>query len=217
MNLPKQNSTPPASGVSQRFVQGACRRAHRPMPAAQRGVVLVIALILVVVIGVSSAVAIRTSLFGDIISQNMRAQNLAFQAAEIALRYCEEQALEPGAPGVTVIPSGIGNEWTVESNWTNSANNVPAEFVGSDLNYPTAPQCLIRELTYEDAFGAMTKDPTKFSIIDANPELVEYMVFYRITARGFSPEFQRDGNGLPIAGAQASVQSMTRGFRTRGS
>ena len=59
-------------------------RRRSAVPGRSKGVVLIIALILLAVIGISSALALRMSLFGDIVSQNLRAQNLALQAAELA-------------------------------------------------------------------------------------------------------------------------------------
>ena len=57
----------------------------------QQGIVMVMTLILLTVMAVSTAVAVRLSLTTDMVGANLRARTLAFQAAEAALRYCEEK------------------------------------------------------------------------------------------------------------------------------
>ena len=52
---------------------------------------MVMTLILLTVMAVSTAVAVRLSLTTDMVGANLRARTLAFQAAEAALRYCEEK------------------------------------------------------------------------------------------------------------------------------
>ena len=52
----------------------------------QQGIVMVMTLILLTVMAVSTAVAVRLSLTTDMVGANLRARTLAFQAAEAALR-----------------------------------------------------------------------------------------------------------------------------------
>jgi len=183
------------------------RSLHR-----QRGVVLVIALILVVVIGVSSAVAIRSSMFSDMVSHNMRTQNLAFQAAEAGLRFCERQVVDNNLAGMNVLVGPVNDEWTLAGSWTASANTAPEDFLGTDVNFATPPQCLIRMMSWvqvealfpPDEF-APSKDDRPGGFSD------EQYAFYRITARGFSPDYREDADGVAISGSQVVVQSMVRG------
>ncbi|MCM5679659.1 hypothetical protein M8A51_08945 [Schlegelella sp. S2-27] len=189
-------------------------RAGRPVGRqSSRGVVLVIALILVVVIGVSSAVAIRTSLFGDMVSQNMRAQNLAFQSAELALRYCEGEVhrviMAEEELGIAVIYGGTEDEWRNETNWE-AANAVPDDFLGDNLSYAVTPQCMVKQINYLDAFGSASPKPDSKSPLDQGGFPVEEVKLFRITARGYSPDFRRDDDGLAVAGAMATVQSTIR-------
>jgi Tfp pilus assembly protein PilX len=179
-------------------------------------VVLVIALILVVVIGVSSAVAIRSSMFSDMVSHNMRTQNLAFQAAEAGLRFCEQRVMANNFAGLNVL-TGTGHpnaEWTAAAVWAASANTAPADFLGADVNFATPPQCLIRMFDYDTVAAtlpgrsAATLDPV------ANGDFgftKDQYAFYRITARGFSPDY-REAGGVAVAGSQVVVQSMVRGL-----
>ena len=59
----------------------------------QQGIVMLMTLILLTVMAVSTAVAVRLSLTTDMVGANLRARTLAFQAAEAALRYCEEKVI----------------------------------------------------------------------------------------------------------------------------
>jgi type IV pilus assembly protein PilX len=180
----------------------------------QRGVVLVIALILVVVIGVSSAVAIRSSMFSDMVSHNMRTQNLAFQAAEAGLKFCEQQVVRNNLAGMNVVvgpfPDPDNDEWTVAAMWTARANAPPAAFLGTEVGFATPPQCLIRMMSFDEATALFPKN--EFSVPVENMAFIpEQYAFYRITARGFSPDYREDANGTAISGSQVTVQSMVRG------
>jgi hypothetical protein len=187
---------------------------HRPALLQRRrshGVVLVVALILVAVIGVSSAMAMRLSLFGDIVSKNMRAQNLALQSAELALRYCERQvALDPGS---VPMVSGLGaaREWQLPVQW-GSALTLPATALGTAAGYRTPPQCLVRLFSVDEFLAAWPPDPGTV-LADARGFSSDYVVLHRITARGFSPDFERNANGQPIAGAEVWLQSLVRGVQ----
>lgn len=194
----------------QRASSGGARRRHRgPRRAQSRGMVLVIALILLVVIGISSSVAIRTSLFGDLVSQNMRAQALALEAAELALRYCESQVAAGNYAAISVIEGGTDDEWRTESNW-DTANSVPASVLGSNINYAVTPQCMVKRMSYAEAFPAENVPPNAKRIRDRLEDGEEYVFIFRITARGYSPDFRRDGDGRPVSGAQVTVQSALR-------
>lgn len=57
----------------------------------QNGVSLIIVLIMLVIIGLTSAAAIRSATSGEKVTNNIRLQILAQQYAEAALRYCENQ------------------------------------------------------------------------------------------------------------------------------
>jgi type IV pilus assembly protein PilX len=187
---------------------------HRPALLQRRrsqGVVLVVALILVAVIGISSAMAMRLSLFGDIVSKNMRAQNLALQSAELALRYCERQvALDPGS---VPMVSGLGaaREWQLPVQW-GSALTLPATALGTAAGYRTPPQCLVRLFSVDEFLAAWPPDPGTV-LADARGFSSDYVVLHRITARGFSPDFERNANGQPIAGAEVWLQSLVRGVQ----
>jgi hypothetical protein len=188
-------------------------RRRSAAPGRSKGVVLIIALILLAVIGISSALALRMSLFGDIVSQNLRAQNLALQAAELALKYCERQvATDPGSVPMLRIPGAVV-EWQVAANWDpGSTVPVPEATLGTAAGYRTPPQCLIRAFSADDYLPAGVPGPGSISS-DNRGFSSDYVVLHRITARGFSPDFSRDAEGEPVSGAEIWLQSVVRGVQ----
>lgn len=73
---------------------------------SQNGIVLVVALIMLVVISLLAAVSVRNATSSEGINANVRQTQLASQAAEIALRYCEDGLLNvnpPGTPGTATF------------------------------------------------------------------------------------------------------------------
>lgn len=167
----------------------------------QRGVVLVIALILLVVAAFSSMFVMRSAIFGEQISNNIRSGTLAERSAEVALRYCEQFAT-PNPPAVgpaggsvpTLQFTKVGatpTAWTIPTNWQDggAAVKVPQSLLNSGgstssgIQYVQSPQCMIEDLPLP------TVDPKAFPSLS-----------YLVTARGFSP----DGKG------EAWMQSTVR-------
>ncbi|WP_165797543.1 pilus assembly PilX family protein [Solimonas fluminis] len=176
------------------------------------GVVLVLALVLLVVMTVSSVVAMRGATASDMVSQNIRSQNLALQAAEIALRYCERQLMNNATLNVFSLNNGaVLDEWRVAGNWTDTTrvNTTPSSFLGSTVTYATPPQCIVRRLSYDEMYGSINMDQTTIRPEDRGVPPGNVFI-YRITARGFSPEFQRNSSGKSISGSEAWVQSTIR-------
>lgn len=179
---------------------------------SQRGVTLIVALVMLVIIGFMSAAMMRGALTGDTIANNLRVQNYAMQQAQLGLRYCEhvveKNRLEPqsarsaaGIPPPASAPPPPPPEppasypWQAFKSWHDGlpiddgqgAQDVPREwYVGSAVNElqpPKAPQCLIAL--------HKTLDNT-----------------YVITARGFSPDWSEDGDGRTKSGSVVWLQSI---------
>lgn len=175
----------------------------------QQGVVLVIALILLAVIGLSSAAALRGSLFGDKVSNNLRTGTVAMQAAEQALKVCEDSvrnqvwaeavpALAPPVPiqAIAQDPS----RWNVRANWALNppglAIQLPAAAMtspNSTVAYRRLPQCMVEEMELRRVPGASPRART-----------------FLVTARGFSPDYQVDANGVATSGSEVWLQSQIR-------
>lgn len=177
--------------------------APRPRPhRRQQGIVLVMALALLVVIGFSSTFIMRNALFGELITNNLTANQAANHAAETALRYCENQLVnEPAAtaPPVVAVPeNGDPVQWQAAANWEagGQAVTVPDNVLQGNggLNYPTKPQCMIERI----------------SVFLSNPKDRRRQYGFQITARGYSPDYQRSLNGRPGSGSEVILQSTLR-------
>jgi type IV pilus assembly protein PilX len=93
--------------------------AKRP---AQQGVVLVIALIMLALLSILATMSIRGASSTEQVSNQSRLKELAQQAAEAALRFCEQQVQANAANPNTgfppaIAPVGIPYIWETMSNW----------------------------------------------------------------------------------------------------
>jgi type II secretory pathway pseudopilin PulG len=163
---------------------------RRSLPSRQRGVALIVALVVLVIIGLTSAAVMRGALSSDLVTNNTRVQTLATQAAQVALKYCEAKLLAP--PPIDIIlldvPPDGQMAWTTFGNWTNvnMVNTVPTEFMKSELS-SFAP-------------GRMPECMAQRSTAGVAPTIV-------VTARGFSPDFQADEDtGATVAGSVVWLQ-----------
>jgi type II secretory pathway pseudopilin PulG len=162
----------------------------------QGGVALIVALVVLVIIGLTSAAVMRGALNSDLVANNTRVQALATQAAQVALKYCETQWNAGALPPFIVLPAPGAQtdplEWETFGNWSNvnKTNEVPIEFMKSELSSvvpATLPQCMVQRSTV-GVPGA------------TSPTIV-------IVARGFSPDFRAEqGTGRTEAGSVVWLQ-----------
>lgn len=126
--------------------------------ANQKGFVLAISMIFLLVMTGLAITAIRRSTLDEKVAGNLREQNLAFQAAETALRFCEN-IVETEDPVVTIALRNLGgtvlpNEWDTPANWGvgGFATTLPA---GTVPNVAAQPQCMAErwQLQKHDHFG----------------------------------------------------------------
>ncbi|GAA0756429.1 hypothetical protein LRH25_17395 [Ideonella azotifigens] len=166
----------------------------------QRGVVLIVAMVMLVIIGLMSVSVMRGALNADLVANNARAQTSAMQSAQIALRYCERNlGDDTKVPEVIVqnAPSAPGTtNWETFSKWfpATSRTAVPMStdiMKSADSSFMPAfmPECMAEKAMLEDGVTEV----------------------YIVTARGFSPDYQQDGTGKATAGSVVWVQS-TLGF-----
>ena len=158
---------------------------------AQRGVVLIIALIMLVVISLLATLSIRNATSSESVSGNVRTTQLATQAAEIALRYCEDaveqSAIAGGTPTLNISAYVASPRWKDMNEWDGTGTAkvlVPASSVNTNtatVTFSRAPECLVEALSI-----AGTKS-------------------FVITARGFGPEVAA-GTGRP-QGSEVWLQS----------
>jgi Tfp pilus assembly protein PilX len=164
--------------------------AHLPlvMRRPPRGVSLIIAMLMLVIIGIMSVAVMRSVTSTDQVATGNRVQTQANQAAQMALRFCEDQ-LSQSIKKITVSAPASPAAWTVKANWTGVGVTPKAytlrstDVQGGGANFPpVAPQCLAE---------VSTEDPKVFTV----------------TARGFSPDYRHDNNFATTTGSVIWLQS----------
>ncbi len=128
-------------------MHSALQRKHlmdAPSKQGQGGAVLVVGLIILVVLTLLSVQGMRSNLAQERMGSNMRERNVAFQAAEAALRFGEREGAFDATGADLVDPFG----------WTPDANGLPTEgtpipnFSGgqawSDPRYNVGPPQYVR-------------------------------------------------------------------------
>ena len=166
---------------------------HRPGrargPVRQQGVALIVALVVLMVIGLTSVAVMRGSLNSDLVANNARVQSFANQAAQMALRYCEsELLLGDDDRTITIQAASDPGSWTTFGNWFPAggmAETVPDDWMASDdssVVVSVKPQCLAEKS-------------------GLNPAI------YIITSRGFSPDYSEDEDGRTLTGSVVWLQS----------
>ncbi|MEO8022844.1 PilX N-terminal domain-containing pilus assembly protein [Polaromonas sp.] len=176
-------------------------------PCRQRGVSLIIVLIMLVIIGLTSAATMRNATSNEQLTNNMRMQNLAQQYAEAALRYCEAQLVKPDSDEARVatlkeakiVVTPVDTElkdvaWMQTVTWTGtggasaSLTSLPEAIIkSSDTSFNPAklPECVVEK--------QMLRDGTRT---------------YVITGRGFSPDYTADAStGSTTGGSVVWLQS----------
>lgn len=182
-------------------------RRHPASPVAasrQRGVVLIIALVMLVVISLLATSSIRNTVSSEAVSGNVRTTQLASQAAEIALRYCEE-AVIANVKSFTALPADFNILDSVAplppravdpANWdkvTTDVFVVPDDQVNLSAGetFRRLPECMVERV----------------AVVNATSSAITTTSTYLITARGFGPEVQDDpARGRPT-GSEVWLQS----------
>lgn len=173
-----------------------CRPKHRAsIRAAERGVALVVALILLLVTTILGLASIRSTSLQERMSANMYDRSLALQRAESALRAAEAAVtkdwsianlggVDCSAAAATLCPIIPASTFTSsDTNWTSVAQS----FDVNDSRTPGVPQYHIQFM----GTGSSDSDLD----LEANADYGNYgsayppdnVAFYRITARSSNP------------------------------
>lgn len=171
------------------------RGSGRGRAASQRGVALLVALVMLVVIGLTSVSVMRGALSSDLVANNTRVQTLAHQAAQIGLAYCE-RLLDDSTPGDGSDMSKLQQTAARQpaffndlANWADAnVHKVPEGWMASEDSTFTPeaePECMVEQLQ-DTLYG--DKD-------------------FAVTARGFSPDYSADDDGNPASGSVVWLQS----------
>ena len=171
--------------------------------ARSQGASLIIVLVMLVVIGLTSAASLRNASSNERVSHNFRMHWLAEQYAEAALRYCQSQLLLADAQRVSSLQEAAqmpinasAPGWANPQTWSGSGGafasltSVAQAFVeSSDSAFvpQRLPQCVVER-------QALPLLQNGVSVGSAD--------VYVITARGFSPDYRES---LPGARSGAVV------------
>lgn len=170
----------------------------------QSGISLVIVLMLLVIIGITSAAAIRSAVTDQKVVNNMRSETLAQNYAEAALRFCETELTKASADRIatlqefnittTTFAMAASPLWNQASSWSAvggaaSLTVIPLSAVrstDSSANPSRLPECMVERQELEAGGFA-----------------------YVITARGFSFDYQANTTtGITEAGSVVWLQSI---------
>lgn len=169
----------------------------------EQGVVLVISLVMLVIISLLATFSIRNSVSSEAVSGNVRTTQLAAQAAEIALRYCED-AVVANIRTATALPTNGTSTLTIldnveppravnPANWDTVSTDVfvlPTAVLGAGTAFKRMPECMVERVPVLTPTGTLTFTTT-----------------YLVTARGFGPEVAADpARGRPN-GSEVWLQS----------
>lgn len=172
---------------------------------AQAGVSLIIVLIMLVIIGLTSAAAMRNATSGEKVTNSIRLQNLAQQYAEAALRYCEAEMLKVDADRVaTLVEANIittpvetadaATGWGQAASWTGAG--------GIAATKTTLPEGRVKS---QDRSFRPSRLP---ECVVERQGLADGSLAYVITARGFSPGYTAHAvSGVTTAGSVVWLQS----------
>ena len=151
--------------------------------------VFLIILSLVIVYGV------RGTMIGEQVAKNLQSSETATQAAETALRYCENELLNSGF--ALTLPASDPPHWKTAANWQNDEKSlaIPAEQLAATgmRSLPAAPRCMVERL---DLPPGPAWDPQ-----------VPVPEAYLITAVGYSADYEASSN-KGISGSEMWLQSI---------
>ncbi|MEJ7686273.1 MAG: hypothetical protein WKG52_04335 [Variovorax sp.] len=164
---------------------------------------LVVVLVFLILISLVTALAVQRSISGEQVSKALKTQAVAFQAAETALRYCEDQLLRtsslPSGSG-RAAPQAVGPDgkapvlWMARDEWkrtTGKAVEVGTALVNSTdaaaRKLEVLPQCMAERI---DLPGDGARREA-----------------FLVTAVGYSPDF-RTTAGRPESGGEVWLQSV---------
>lgn len=162
--------------------------------SAQRGVSLLIAMCMLVIIGLVSVSVMRNAKSSDAVSANTRAQTQANQYAQAAERFCESQIGTKALLGY--VPGTTGPYWTTFANWYSSSGSTKAytlttqDLSNSAKDIATPPKGAMPQCMFEDVPGP------GFGVNA-----------YIVTARGFSLDYVAESSGNTKTGSVVWLQA----------
>ncbi|MDD2810921.1 PilX N-terminal domain-containing pilus assembly protein [Rhodoferax sp.] len=180
-------------------------RPHTPHPSKEKGVVLIVSLIVLVVISMLAITSLRNVSSSEMISGNVRTTELANQAAEFALRYCEKEVenFKNGLSNITINDYSDPPLWSKLDNKTNSLVNWEGANSAGKVNILDGALLNQANITY----ATYKRLPECMIEVGEDKPKADASVF-KITARGFGPEVSAaDNNRTRPVGTEVWLQS----------
>jgi type IV pilus assembly protein PilX len=121
---------------------------HRARPGRQRGITLVVTLIILLLITIVGVSSMRGNLLQEQMAGNSRDRGKALQAAEAAAKRCLEQVNDASYPAAKVqTPAAVGTPqlWDVDANWA-AASTVSEPVALANAGLAQAPRCIVEAL-----------------------------------------------------------------------
>lgn len=187
-------------------MNGFCLRSSAPRCGRQGGISLIIVLIMLVVIGLTSAAAIRNATSDERVTNNVRMQSLAQQYADAALRYCEAELAKADVDRVATLQEANLVQTAFDPvNPPVPAWNDPQTWIG--VGGASASRTTLPELQIKSASSSF-KPTTLPQCVAEKQVLEDTKLAYVVTARGFSPDYTSDaGTGATTGGSVVWLQS----------
>lgn len=172
---------------------------------SSQGISLIIVLIMLVIIGVTAGTAMRTATSEQRATNNLRMEAVAQQYAEAALRYCEYQ-IQQVADGIRPVGLRAAN---MPLTTPTPPNTTPPTSAWETVNNWAAGSAILVTVPADRLTDANTEAVATRPQCIAEQQLVgaTYRVIV-ITARGFSPDYAADANGVTTKGAVVWLQSV---------
>jgi type IV pilus assembly protein PilX len=164
----------------------------------QRGVSLIITLIMLVIIGLTASAAMRGTISSERVVNNMRSEALAQQYAEAALGYCEDQMNLASASRITALQDANLTVVTGTPSW-----QITATWVGGAVTRIEVPQARLQSV---DSSFVPSVRPQCHVQLQTLPDTRTAVL---ITSRGFSPDYTANAtSGRTLTGSVVWLQSM---------
>lgn len=183
-------------------MNGFCLRPSAPRCGRQGGISLIIVLIMLVVIGLTSAAAVRNATSDERVTNNVRMQSLAQQYADAALRYCEAELSKANADRVATLQEAnlVQTAFQTAAAWDRADTWIGAG--GASASRTTLPELQIKS-------SSSSFKPTTLPQCVAEKQVLEdTRLAYVVTARGFSPDYTANaGTGATTGGSVVWLQS----------
>ena len=171
------------------------------------GMSLIVVLIMLVIIGITAASAMRSATSEQRATNNLRMESTAQQYAEAALRYCETQLGLPTGSRVATLRSNVIPTTTFAlSGWEHTPTWTGALGRASATRTIVDPDNTLNILSTAGITVLPRKNPE--CVVETQSRGSPTFQMTVVTARGFSSDYTADGSGNTTGGSVVWLQSI---------